>query len=318
MKNEKNMGVFVEEKFLLEIMPSLDVQYVKIYMMAKYLASKNNFVTDVQTVCDALGNDRKEVCEAFRVLAKEGALKMGTNETVAFSDKGMTASINTSSKPDRDLLDMLVMAERILGKMLSPVAVEKLYSFHDWLGMSPELILRLLEYCAEIDKKDIRYIEKVAISWNEQGIDTVARAETHIRNLNYRRSYEYKIRTVLGIGDRALGATEKKYIEQWYNDKISVELVSFAYDYCVAKTGKYAAPYLNKVIIAWYEMGIKTPEDAKRAIEKYSAERAAEREKASVGGKGKKTLEVYNSGRYDYDKIDALARAKLKKRIGKE
>lgn len=326
MEYIKDAGVYLDEKFLLEIMPKMDSEYIKIYIMAKYLSKKNGR-TDVQTVCDALSLDRNLVYAALKAFETKGVLSIGTYEVITF-DAGVKRTgvgeksaynkgeVGAAIEADKSLADMLTLAQKILGKMLSYPAIEKLYGLYDWLGMTPELILRLLEYCVELDKKDMRYIEKVALSWNEMGISSVAQAEEYIKLQNYRRSYEYKIKSVLGISDRALGASEKKYIEQWYDAQISVELVRFAYDYCIRKTGKYAAAYLNKVLMAWHEMGIKTPAQAQAEIEKYVSQRGADKPRG--GGKTGQTLEVYNSGRYDYDKIDALAREKLKKRLGKQ
>ncbi len=328
MENKKDVGVFLEEKFLLEIMPSVDAEYIRIYIMAKYLSKKNGR-TDVQTVSDALGMDRNLVYMAVRSFESKGVMSVGKDEIIDFdNDKKATAvtdrvayvkgEVGAAIEADRSLADMLELAQKILGKMLSYPAIEKLYGLYDWLGMTPELILRLLEYCAEIDKKDMRYIEKVALSWHEMGISSVAQAEEYIKHQNYKRSYEYKIKSVLGIGDRALAVSEQKYIQQWYEAQMSVELVRFAYDYCVTKTGKYAVAYINKVLMAWHENGIKTPAQAKTEIEKFSAQRAENKSQAASAGRNSKKLEVYNSGRYDYDKIDALAREKLKKRLGKE
>lgn len=316
MKNENGAGIFLDESFLLEIMPEIDAEYIKIYIMARYLSAKNGGMTDVQTVCDALGADRGEVGEALRVLADKKAVNLGADETIRFENGEMYTSVSIKKtaveEPNSRLADMLEVAQKILGKMLSAPSVMRLYDMYDE-GMSTELILRLLEYCAELGKKDMRYIEKVALSWREMGIETVAQAEKYINEQSYKKSYEYKIRSSFGIGDRALAASEKKYISAWGELGISVELAEFAYDYCVSKTGKFAMAYINRVLTAWNEMGIKTPETARAEIERYSAEYSRAR-----GAKSTKKAEVYNSGRYDYDEIDKLAREKLKNRIGKK
>lgn len=50
----------------------------------------------------------------------------------------------------------------------------------------------------------------------------------------------------------------------------------------------------------------------------HNVQTAAKQARPAPAGKGAKPFEVYDSGRYDYDEIDALARRKLKKIIGKE
>ena len=46
----------------------------------------------------------------------------------------------------------------------------------DKLGFSEDLTDYLIQYCVDRGKRDFRYIEKVAISWAEQGITTQKQA----------------------------------------------------------------------------------------------------------------------------------------------
>ncbi len=317
-------GVFLEESFLLEIMPGIKAEYIKIYIFAKYLALKNGGKTNLGSIADALTLDMSCVREAVHSLAEVGIILLGANGIISLPDAKkksdsydnerkayMPGEVSTIIASDKKLADMLSLAQKILGRLLSYQAIEKLYGLYDWLGMSPELILRLLEYCVELGKKDIRYIEKVAISWNEMGIANITEAENYIQKQNYKRTYQYSIQKLFGIDTRSLTPSEQKYIDSWYALGISKELAAFAYDYAVSKTGKLAIPYINKVLTAWNESGIKTPSQAQESIKNYSGQNP--QSKASNNNLG-----VYNSGRYNYDEIDALARKKLKERLGKE
>ena len=123
--------------------------------------------------------------------------------------------------------------------MLSGNEIELLYSFYDWLGLPCEVIVMLLSYAAKQGKVGKRYLETVAIDWADKGIDTFDKAEEYITQLEEIGSNEHKIRTILGIYDRALTQTEKKYISAWTEElNISPELVSLAYDKTVENTGK--------------------------------------------------------------------------------
>ena len=55
-------------------------------------------------------------------------------------------------------------------KTFSAIECEKFAYFYDVLHMSCELLEYLAEYCAQNDHKSIRYLETVALSWNERGI----------------------------------------------------------------------------------------------------------------------------------------------------
>ena len=97
-----------------------------------------------------------------------------------------------------------------------------------------------------------RQLETVAIDWADKGIDTFDKAEEYISRLEEIHSNEHKIRSVLGIYDRSLTQTEKKYIKAWTEDlNVSPELVSLAYDKTVENTGKLSWAYMNKILTSW-------------------------------------------------------------------
>ncbi len=77
-------------------------------------------------------------------------------------------------------------------------------------GLPCEVIVMLLSYAAKQGKVGKRYLETVAIDWADKGIDTFDKAEEYITQLEEIGSNEHKIRTILGIYDRALTQTEKK------------------------------------------------------------------------------------------------------------
>lgn len=326
-------GVLIGEGTLIQVLAGLDGECVKLYIYIKYLAEKNGGRTSCGEVGSFLSLGEEAISAAARELARQGLIHFGAQGRLTLCDTAGTSVLLPEEHPrylpgevgaiieaDRQLSDMLALAQKILGKMLSYSAIEKLYGLYDWLGMAPELILRLLEYCAELGKKDMRYIEKVAVSWHEMGISSVAEAERYIERQNYKRTYVYQIQKAFGITDRKLTASELRYIGEWYALGVPMELASFAYDYSVSKTGKLAMAYINKVLVSWDKEGIRTVKQAQESLKQHSEKTAVKRAKkvAAVGNGNVKPFEVYDSGRYDYDEIDALARRKLKKIIGKE
>ena len=64
---------------------------------------------------------------------------------------------------------------------------------------SSELILILIEYCVSKGKSDYRYIEKVAMAWNDMKITTVEQAQNYIKKTEDKWIKIRKILTYLGI-----------------------------------------------------------------------------------------------------------------------
>lgn len=171
------------------------------------------------------------------------------------------SEVDAAAISNKDIDYMFREAERILGKILSPSDFEVLYSFVDWLGLPVEVVIMLMNFAASRGKTGKRYLEAVAIDWADKGIDTYESAEEYIREMELKLSNEGKIRGILGIYDRALSQTEKKYIKLWTFEKnIPSELVAKAYDKTVAATGKLSWAYMNKILMSWLDEGITTVE----------------------------------------------------------
>lgn len=171
------------------------------------------------------------------------------------------AEIDSAASGNKSISALFYQAETVLNKVLTPSDMEMLYSFVDWLGLPVEVITMLLSYAAKRGKTNRRYLETVAIDWAERGIDNFEAAEAYITVLEQADSMERDIRNILGIYDRALTATEKKYLKLWTEDsRITPELVALAYDRTVTHTGKLSWAYMHKILESWAETGLTTPE----------------------------------------------------------
>ena len=193
---------------------------------------------------------------------------------------------------------MFKQAEKILGKLLSTTDLELLYSFVDWLGLPVEVVIMLLNYAAKLGKTDKRYLETLAIDWADREINTYEAAENYIKEMEEVHSNEWKIRSILGIYDRALTQTEKKYIKSWtVEKKISPDLVSSAYERTVIATGKLSWAYMNKILLNWAEEGIKTPDEALASEEIFKIKNAPVKKRTS---KRSKFNNYEDTNKHDY------------------
>lgn len=210
--------------------------------------------------------------------------------------------IDAAAAANHDIDALFKQAEIILNKMLTKSDIEMLYSFHEWLGLPIEVITMLLNYGASHEKKGRRYLETVAMDWADQGIDTYEKAEEYISKLEENDSKEKQIRSVLGIYDRALTSTEKKYIKQWTREKnVPVELIAPAYDRTVERTGKLSWAYMNKILTSWLDEGILNAETLQAKEEAFKQEHSFA---VNVPKAKKSKFNNYNDpNKIDYDSI---------------
>lgn len=141
--------------------------------------------------------------------------------------------------------------------------LSSLFYLFDFAGMPPEIICGVIEYCAEIGKRNVEYVYKKATALYEDGITTYDKFEAYIEKSKRINDNIFKLRTLLGIGDRKLSTKEKKMFDCWFGDwNLPFEMVEFAYDKMIDAKGKIAIPYLNGILSRWHESGYQTAEEA--------------------------------------------------------
>lgn len=174
-----------------------------------------------------------------------------------------TADINKLAKTDSNIPMLLQECQSRLGKELTPAESEALVWLYSYLNLSPDYILMVTEYCKSMSKGNMRSIERTAISWFDQGIDTHDKAEQHIRRLGEQVGYENQVKMVFGIHDRELTAKEREFARIWCEDfGFGMDMLRMAYEKTVDQTGKLSFPYCGKILSSWHTAGIKTPKQA--------------------------------------------------------
>ena len=154
-------------------------------------------------------------------------------------------------------------AQIILSRPISNGDSATLLMLHDTDGLPVDVILMLMQYAVSIGKSNMKYIEKMAISWAEEEIDTVEKAELKIRTLeNYRKAW-VSLEKIIGIEHRSPSSKEDEAANRWLNTwNLPDNLIKEAYDRCVNSKGKYILSYMDGIIKRWYNCGIKTLEQA--------------------------------------------------------
>lgn len=290
------------------LMPSANGAYVKVYLMALALGVRSEEMSTAE-MAGKLNLLESDVVNALEYWNKLGALKY-SREQVSF---GSAVSEVQESKPQKkdmeeirgvmtenpELADLCTLSQEILGKTLRNKDIETLYWFYDELGLSPEVITMLLEYCVSKDKRNMNYIEKVAISWHENGIVTIDAADRFINNEKEKSGYFYSLRKLFGIDNRSLSKTEETYLKSWRDDLgMDENMVGLAYEYCIMQTSKLSFPYMNSIIKRWNELGIHTVPEAERDHEDFKTKNK------------QNNLDVYNDDDFNYAELEKIMQDK--------
>lgn len=298
----------IPRDFIEHIMPDANAAYVVIYMYIMFLATTGKSASTAD-ISKKLGFIESDVINAIKYWNKKGIMS-GTGDNIIIkksvdeelspeTDKKSIDDIAEVIEGNQVLEELCSLAQNMLGKTLGNNDIETLYWFYDSLGFSPEVISMLLEYCVSMDKRNMKYIEKVAITWHENNITTMEEAQAYITRASKRDDFTASLRKLFGITDRNLSKTEVLYLEDWRDNlKMSADMVGLAYEYCIMATNKLSFPYINTILKRWAEQGIYTIPDAERDHERY-------RQQSSSGSDFTSTTE--NISEIEQQLIDAYS-----------
>lgn len=160
--------------------------------------------------------------------------------------------------------------QQTLGKVFNTAEIAMIAGLVDYLGLEGDYILLLLSHCVRMEKKSLRYAEKVALSLYDDGITDAVALEERLRRIEVMATATGKIRAMFGMGTRAFTAKERGMVEKWVcSMKYEMDVIGLAYEATVNATGKPALSYANTILERWYAAGYRTVEDVTRAMEEY-------------------------------------------------
>lgn len=201
----------------------------------------------------------------------------------------------------RELAFLMSEAQIILGRPLSNGDSGTLLLLHENDGLPVDVILMLLQFAVGEGKPAMRYIEKVAVSWADEEIDTIEKAEGKIRAIKKTKDAWSKVARTFGL--QSPGSATQKQLEcadRWINQwNYSAEMLRIAYETCVDTKGEYNLKYIDGIIKRWHTAGIFTPDDVSQA-----AATGVSRGKKKEGAKRKASYdleELENMDIFDYD-----------------
>ena len=162
--------------------------------------------------------------------------------------------------------ELIDSCQQILGKMFNASETAIVVGLVDHLGLSNDYVMLLCSHAASMDKRSVRYIEKLALHFYDLDVRSVIGLEEELNAIEDRASLEAFVRNIFGLGKRALIKKEKEYISAWSDKyKFQKDIIQRAYEVTVAKTNEPKMSYTNAVLENWYAAGYKTLEDIDKA-----------------------------------------------------
>ena len=197
-------------------------------------------------------------------------------------------------KSDEATAGLLFITEQYLKKTLSASEIKSILFISDKLGFSEDLIDYLIQYCVDRGKKDLRYMEKVAINWAQEGITTPEQAA------GYAHKYDktvYDIMKALGKSSMPTQA-EISYITRWTKEfAFEFDLIAAACERTVLATDKHRFEYADSILNSWHKAGIHHRNEIKALDSHFRQSKAS---KPFTDNK----FNQFKQNPYDFDELE--------------
>ncbi len=224
--------------------------------------------------------------------AQDGAALLKKSDDLP---KYTTAELGNLLEQRPDVAELLTECQNLFGKLFSTHEINTVLGLTDYLALDCEYVLILVThyctYCKQLDKRpSVRGLEKLAISLYDRGITDMNALQEELLRQGELQKTESKLRSLFGIGARALTTKEKKAFSTWLHTYgFDMEMITLAFEIGADATSDVSVAYVNSILDRWNAEGIRTP----AAVQSDKQARDAKR-----SGKGKAEQ---TSGSFDTD-----------------
>ena len=235
---------------------------------------RNGGVLDIDLAARELRLSTRAIGLAATRLERLGLLGAGAPALAPAQElpEYQAADVVRRSQSDPAFQGLLEAVKNLLGRVLSSSDVKKLFGMYAELSLPPEVIMLLIQHCKE--EYEARYgternlgfatIEKEAYVWFNREIVTYELAEAWLAEKARRRSLAGEIVRAMGIRNRELSATERKYVDSWIDLGFGPEALAIAADRTVTNTGELKWRYMNSIVQSWHNKGLHTVDEIEK------------------------------------------------------
>lgn len=253
-------------------------------------------VVPISSKLTAGETEETDTCSNTDIPAAQGTSPVSSPED-AYVKPNYTLDELKAFKSNEATSRLLFITEQYLKKTLSPNEVRTMLFISDKLGFSEDLVDYLIQYCVDRGKKDLRYIEKVAISWAQQDISTPKQAARLAGK--YDKSV-YEIMKALGKNGTPTH-TEVAYITRWTKEYgFTSDVIFAACERTVLATDKHRFEYADSILGSWHKAGVHHMGDVNSLDAHYHKVKSAR----NVSNVSSNKFNQFKQNDYDFDALE--------------
>lgn len=266
----------VPDIFINEYMPTMDGDFVKIYIHCLFLSKHNKFAA-VKDLAKKLDIDINKVKDGLIYLESLGIItrkETNSNSIILTDIKEKEIHklyrLKTTSTPEEAILSsernkkrneiITVIKNKFFQGLMSPSWYTDIDTWFDRYQFEEDVMFALFQYCYDQSGLSKNYIIKVADSWHSKKIKNSFDLDNYSMEYQNFKDVKGKIIRKLKLS-RNLTEYEDNFVEKWINQyKYNFTIIEL----CLKKTTAKTNPnfnFLDSVITEWNTNGLKTEEE---------------------------------------------------------
>lgn len=337
--------VGVPNIFIEKYMSDANGEFVKVYLYLLRCMNAADASVSISAIADFFNHTEADIMRALKYWEKAGVLqveldakgeiiglcftelsqkKLNNNSIseaerpTTIAEKEVPAPKNrTSTKREytkdevknfcnnHEVSELLFIIETYLKHPLNSTEMNTVFFWYDTLHFSGELIEYLVEYCITNGHSSLRYMDKVALGWSENGIDSIDKAKDHV---SIRSKAYYSIMKSFGIAGRNLADSEMEFVSKWTKEyNFDTELIQEACKRTISATQKPSFEYADSILTNWHNHNVHTLQDVATLDANYNKnKRSTTGTSAQAATVKRNKFNNFNQREYDFDALEKV------------
>lgn len=318
---ESNMSILYSDTqlpdiFITEYMPSMDCDFVKVYIYCLFLG-KHNKQAAADDISKKLDMEPDRVKEALTYLESVGIIIRKNNRIVIADLKEKEirklyrpkltstpeeAAQNAERNKKRNSTISAINNAFFQG-IMSPSWYTDIDAWFDKYKFEDDVMYALFQHCYDHRGMTKQYIMKVADNWSNKSIKNSFDLDKYF--IEYQKLKELKSRIAKRLKTgRNLTEDEEEYIEKWaLQFQFGMDVIDLAFKESVGKRNPFR--FVDAILVGWHEKGLNSVDDVKAHITARSVQKPS-------GKKGDDNIPQrsnFDQRKYDKEYFDKIYNA---------
>ena len=239
----------------------------------------------------AVGDDSEKEKHTGPASEPKASAKSGRDD----AQTGVTALLNetphmttrelSSAAVNADNRSLLEHCQQLMGRVFNAAEAERIVAVRSYLGVGADFIALLAKSLKDEGKLTVRAIENTAIELHDKGVADRDALLEYFERREKAHAFEGKVRSLYGLGSRALSPAERKILEKWAALGVSEDMIEYAYALTVDATGGASIKYSNAIVEKWAAHGVKSVAEAKKREEEFRSRTQSKATRQKTGAK---------------------------------